>query len=387
MLAVLNSLLGTATGILVFKLARVIAGARAANCAVLLYCLEPSTFHYSTVVMTEMPFTFCLTLSLWFLYRTLERGMLSSAMASGVWMGIATLVRPILFFAFAPVAITICILSIRANNGLRRSLTLGAVVLCAAVLSVAPWQLRNWVRTGDASLSQVENANLYFFDAAAVLGRLSGESVQIVQQRLGMSEFTYRFGFAATEAEAFGSRRYTDLYPSSATASVVELGHGYRDRALAVLRAHPWAALRVRARALALLLAAPNTIFWSYHYGWFHPDAEFRDLYLYPHLLDSMRYLFHTNRKLFLASLALFLPVLAIYFLALWGLKTMTEPLRALLSVLLAYLFLVSSVPGGPDDRLRVPMFPMLCVMAGIGVASLRQKPGPIRAKPSPAER
>src|SRR5450759_237466 len=59
LLAIVNALLATGTGVLVYRLTALIAGAAAGTAAVVLYCLEPSTFHYGTVVMSEIPFTFC----------------------------------------------------------------------------------------------------------------------------------------------------------------------------------------------------------------------------------------------------------------------------------------------------------------------------------------
>jgi hypothetical protein len=381
LLAVVNALLVAGTGVLVYRLTASIAGATAGTAAVVLYCLEPSTFHYGTVVMSEIPFTFCLALALWFLHRVLLERRLLPTVGAGALLGIATLVRPILTFAILPVVVTAGALLLLAHAGFRRTLLLAAVFAGSTLVVITPWQVRNRKLTGDGSLSQVKNVVPYFFDAAAVVADIGHESVRTVQERFGLYEFAYRFGFVATEAEAFGGRRYAELYPSSSRLSLIALAHSYRDRARSILQQHPWAALVARARGLWLLLWVPNTISWAYHYGWFDAYGEFTRQWVYPRPLSAMIYLAHTDGWLVLVSVLFLVPVMAIYLFALKGLRVSTGDFRILLLVVLGYMLIVSGVPGYPDDRLRVPLVPILCVFAGIGLADalrarLRGSPG-----------
>ncbi|MCE7957660.1 MAG: phospholipid carrier-dependent glycosyltransferase, partial [Acidobacteria bacterium ACB2] len=58
--AAVTALRGAGTAILVGWIAQGLGGARAGSAAVLLFSLEPSTFHSSTTVMSEPLFTFLL---------------------------------------------------------------------------------------------------------------------------------------------------------------------------------------------------------------------------------------------------------------------------------------------------------------------------------------
>ena len=358
LLAVVASLLAAGTGAIVYRLAAAMSGPTAGTAAVLLYCLEPSTFHYGTLVMTEVPFSFCLALALWFLYRAVENGRGLPAVGCGALLGIATMVRPILIYAILPLAVTLAAVLLRARLGLRRASLSALACASAALLFIAPWQLRNWKATGDASISQIKNVNLYFFDAATVVAGLRHESVRTTQERFGLHEFASRFGFV------------DEPRPNDAGPPLIVLAHSYRDRARSILLQHPVRAVLDRAGSLWQLLWVPNTISWAYQYRMFHAYGEFTDLWVYPRPYRAMVYLFHSDPWLALMSILFLLPVAAIYVLAWKGLRRPGGGFRILLLVLLAYLLAASTVPGYPDDRLRVPLFPILCVFAGIGFAS-----------------
>jgi 4-amino-4-deoxy-L-arabinose transferase-like glycosyltransferase len=372
LLAAINALLVAATALLVYHLARCLAGEAAGGFAAVLFSLEPSTFHHGTIVMTEAPFTFCFALALVFLFTALRRRSVPTALAAGLSLGAGTLVRPVLSYGIVPLLVALGALLLRSRAGMRRTLAVVAACGLGALAVVGPWMLRNRRLTGDASVSQIRNVNLYFFDAAAVVASRESGSVRSVEERFGLHEFARRFGFVASEAEASGAGPPVESFPGSSRAPLIELAHFYRDRGLSIVSRHPGRELLVRAEGLAMLLSVPNTISWAHQYGLFDASGEFTRLWVYPRPLAAMARLSRTDLWLVAVSVVLLVPVAAIYAFAVRGVGRLRFPaddFAILLLVALAYLLVASTVPGYADDRLRIPLFPMLCVLAGMGLA------------------
>jgi len=101
--AIVQSLLGGATCLLVWSLTKQMAGsdtrALAAETAVAFY---PPFIYYGSMLLTESIAPFCLTLAVWLLLRTLRRPTGIGAAATGTALAVATLVRPnfLLFYPF-----------------------------------------------------------------------------------------------------------------------------------------------------------------------------------------------------------------------------------------------------------------------------------------------
>lgn len=375
LIAVVNSVLCAATAILVGWLAQSLGGARAGAAAVLLFSLEPSTFHASTTLMSEALFTFLLSVAAWIICRPGPEPLGPwRALAAGVGLGAATLVRPVLYPLLVP-----AVLGIGAGVWLVRRSVLSAVRIAASfglplLVLVGGWQVRNWIRTGDPTFSHVGNAALYFFRAAAVEAELNGRPLPEQQERQGWGEFLYRFGFSGSERETFGDKRYSDLYPETARLSLPQLSKLYRDRAVEVFRAEPLRTARLHVKGLFLLWASPPTVMWAYEYGLFRPDPEVRNAYLSLWLRKTARLFWERHRVLAILSVLSLLPVAFLLGAAALGLRRCAlRPHLAAHAVLLSLLVYLTVVHAGPeslDDRMRVPLVPIVAVYAGLGLAS-----------------
>lgn len=375
LVAAVNAFLCAGTALLVGWLAQGLGGARAGTAAVLLFSLEPSTFHSSTTVMSETLFTFLLFLAAWVLCREGPEPLgLARALAAGAALGAATLVRPVLHPFLLPAVLGVGIGAWAARRSVLAAARAAAAFGLPLALLVGGWQLRNWLRAGDATFSHVGNAALYFFRSAAVEADRDGRPLPEQQERQGWSEFLYRFGFAGSEREAFGERRYADLHPETSRLSLSQLSRLYRERAVAVFWAEPLGTAKLHVKGLFLLFASPPTVMWAYEYGLFRPDPEVRTAYLSLWLRQTVRLFWERHRALAVLSLLSLVPIAVLLAAAAVGLRRCAfRPHLATHAVLLSLLVYLTAVHAGPealDDRMRVPLVPILAVYAGLGVAA-----------------
>ena len=373
LLGAVSALLAAGTGLLLFRLTSGLFGESAGLVAVVLYSIEPSTFHYSTMILTETPFVFLLVLALTLWAEGPGRGRFGAAgaLAIGATLGTATLVRPILYYALVPAALLAFGSAWRDGRSVRRAAVYAALLFLPIAVLVGGWKLRNLRATGDPTLSHAQTGNLRFCREGAVLAMRSGLSMPAQQEKLGWKEFLYRFGYVANEREAFGDARYADLFPGTAGLPLVELSRRWREEAVRVLAANPGLTFRTHLKGLVLLFTSPAPFTWAYQLGLFHPAPDLIDAYLTSEVRATASLLASRHRVLLaLCVLSLLVPALLYAGTARGLFRISGAPVAhlALLGVL-AYYLAVMAAPESLDDRYRVPMVPILCVYAGAGLA------------------
>lgn len=197
--AALNVLLGAATVAFVLCAARQLQlDARAALLAGLLTALDPLLVFYTSFPMTETFCTCLLTASLWALLRSQNATtstQLRWAFAAGVLLGLTALCRPTVW-ACAALLIAAwggeCALrgwrSARPQASrvgrwageCRCSAWSMGVMLLAAILTVAPWGLRNWSAFGRPIITTTHGGY------TLLLGNNPAYYREVVQQPLGV---------------------------------------------------------------------------------------------------------------------------------------------------------------------------------------------------------
>jgi len=149
--AAINVLFGTATVGFVLAAARLLQlTRRAAWLAGLLTAIDPLLVYYTSFPMTETLCTALLTAFLWTVLRTLNASgfaQLRWSAAAGLLLGLTALCRPTVWACAALLLAAWAIFSLRPRPPLAASRLPSAAtifaLLCAAVLTVAPWGLRN----------------------------------------------------------------------------------------------------------------------------------------------------------------------------------------------------------------------------------------------------
>ncbi len=159
-----NILLSVANVYLAYRLARALAGPRAAILAALLTAILWTNATFASLYMAETLFTFLFTAALVCLFErepirddqhaASAEGRTSSLLpviAAGVLFGLATLTRSMSMLFLPVVAVWLVFQQWTANDkrlALTHRLVPAVVFLCCACLTIAPWTIRNYLAYG-----------------------------------------------------------------------------------------------------------------------------------------------------------------------------------------------------------------------------------------------
>ena len=382
--ACLSALAMLAVGWLAVAVAEKLANPRAGLLAAVIMVVDPAAVQAGTVAMSDAPFTLLLTAAL-AAFVARDRATAFSAptgLACGALLAMATLTRPILYPGL-PLVTALFAVGAVSLWGVRvaRGWLAAAGFVAPLLLLVGGWQVRNYVRSGDAAMSHVGNANLLFYRAAAVLAELDGESVPAVQRRLGQDEWLWRFGHVAREDSAFGARAYCEVHPETCTLSLPALSKLYRQRGLAVLAAHPWLAVWEHTKGALAFALSPGVLIWGWRAGLIHPSQQTIDAFLSLWPRQTAGLLLHEAPGWLVAALLTMIWNLALIVIAGLGATRLWRRDRVAgvcLTLMPLFFAVVSAGSEALDDRLRLPVIAIIAVLAADWLAG--------RAKLPPAE-
>ncbi|MHC4982379.1 MAG: ArnT family glycosyltransferase [Planctomycetota bacterium] len=156
---ILNVIWATLTVAGVWYVGRTIAGPRVGRTASLIAALLPSTIFACMVLGAEVPQTFWFVLAMCFFVGPLERqGKLWAALACGLSLGIASLIRP----TFVLVCFVLGLHMLLSRQNRRRAIFAALLIIAGTAAVVAPWTYRNHRATGGFVLiSSNGGGNLY----------------------------------------------------------------------------------------------------------------------------------------------------------------------------------------------------------------------------------
>ena len=162
--------------VVVYHVSYALWGSAAAFLSALLLSVDPATFLSSQLVLTETPFAFLLTTSagagaLVVLRRPNQRRW---AFVSGLFLALATLVRPITYYLVVPIAVGWLLHGWSARWGRRRVLSVVVLTALPSLALVGGWQIRNYRVSGSAEYSQIGNYNALYYRAAGIVAQLEG---------------------------------------------------------------------------------------------------------------------------------------------------------------------------------------------------------------------
>lgn len=379
LISLVGVLASAGTGVAVASLATRFAGPRAGSWSAALVTFEPGSFFRSIDLLTDTTFTFLFGASLALLVRTVDRGRSGSgdALLAGLSLALATLVRPISYYAVPLLVVVAGVAVARRTASPRRGLVAAGCVLAAPLVLLGGWQVRNGLRAGTWQFAPIAGSELLFYRAAPVLARLEGRPLTEVQERLGNRERWWRQGGAVKESDVFPEAPYAKLFPETSRLSLPELSRRWSRQGLEILLAHPVEAVLMAARGSVVLFLVPSNFILGAQHGLLRPTA--RALHSWenqdPRGLATAMRLDHpaaaaTGALLVLLNAGLLL-------LASRGVLRIPRDasawLHAPLLVALLYLVPVSSGAESIDDRYRLPLVPVLAVYAGMALT----RPGP----------
>ncbi|MEW5807742.1 MAG: tetratricopeptide repeat protein [Acidobacteriota bacterium] len=352
---VVQMLIGLATTLLVFLVAKRYFSGRTALLASAIFALHPTITFFESKLLPE---TLAILIGLMLLYmlkgyaeseerRTGPVTLLLSA-GSGILLGISCLIRPNMLLLF-PLAFLWIMLSgwrkkhltdeAAAGKGVRifgRRIVHAAAFSAGFLVAILPVTYRNYLRSGDFVLISL-NGGITFCQgnnpyAYGIYTPLPGFSGDIVQQR--MEERYY--------AQAQSKRALSDQ----------EISRFWFDKGLQFIRMHPWQWVLLEMKKF---------------------------FYFFDSYEHSLEYNYSIERE-YVINMA-FIPFGIIISFALFGIIASypwrgKAPLMLYLSVqfFTVMIFYMSS-------RYRLPAVPVLCIFAGAGISHIMDigQPGKIR--------
>ncbi len=363
----IGALFSFGTALASAALAARLFGPRAGVPAAVIVSLEPGSFLHALSVLSDTPFTFFLTLGVSSL-AGFAAGERRGPAAAGLWLALATLVRPISYYLLLPAAVFVFVVARRA-----RPLRSAAAFLLAPVLLVGGWKVRNLVRAGTFTLSPISSSELLFYRAAPAAAWAEGVSLTEMQERLGNRERWFRGG-GGTEREIFGESRYADLFPETSRLSLAELDARWRRRAISILAEHPVLGAAVAVRGAALMLVTPPSLIFGARFGLVTADPALIAAYENLKVGRFLARLRVAAPVLFTVSLALALLLVVLWVLAAMGVRASWHEIPAAVHVALlgtfVYVVAVSAGAESNDDRYRLPLVPIAAVYAARSLAA-----------------
>ncbi len=222
----LNVAIGTLLALFAYLVARHYVSVARARAAGLLVALHPGLITYTALVMTELLAACTMLLAVWLALRDRQRWR--GALASGIAMGLAALVRPTALLLAPLLAFPFSARS--GMNGLKRTALAGL----AALAIILPWTIRNcMVMDGCALISTNTGWNLAI-GAVSDTGRFqtlrASDGCSVVTGQVQQDRCWWRVGVARIEADPV---RWFGLMPAklSHTFSHESFATGYLRQA------------------------------------------------------------------------------------------------------------------------------------------------------------
>ncbi|MDP3052255.1 MAG: glycosyltransferase family 39 protein [bacterium] len=170
----LNIILSALIGVIVYEICLLLfTGKKLAFLAGLIFGFLPYTAYLSTMVMADTLFTFLFLIAMFFAFRFLKDQSRSRDLIwTGVFLGLATLTRPISqYFIFAVIFSLLLLPTTNARlNDTRkekaclpagRKLIWSLVVICAFTLVISPWLIRNYIVFKEVKLSSLGGHHMF----------------------------------------------------------------------------------------------------------------------------------------------------------------------------------------------------------------------------------
>jgi hypothetical protein len=340
---------------LVYKIVLLLLGrVRIAALCAFLYALEPLSILYTSKLVTETLYTTLLTFFLYSFLKYLNNRTLRELIISSIALAASAYARPSSYYLPFLLALFVAIWIWIKGKDYKALLVHAGTFFIVSMGLISCWNIRNYVVAGYSGFSTVATVNLYFFNAAQVLGDKKGIPYEQEQHQMWSYDKNIKchlnpIEYPCNRAEAYNSMKKDGL------KIIAE------NRFL-------YATLHIKG-ILRVLLGPAGTDAVKLLFG--------HDLQTYAMqdntVKESIR-LFQKQPLFFIVYVSLGVILYVYLLLALIGLfyglfkKNMpTTPLMILLSVA-AYFLAISGGAVG-QGRYRHPIMPIICILAGYGLS------------------
>ena len=366
----LQILLSASSVWLVFLISlEIFSSYRAALIAAWLYAIEPLSVLYTSTLLTETWFATLLLLSMYFLIRHLklqrtEAGPVTKCLfiSAAALVG-ATYVRPVSYFL--PICIFLgWVLAILLGYRTKRvssvavKLTSAIGFVIVSMSLIAAWQVRNYVQTGYAGFSSVQDANLYFYLGAATLASIEGRSYYDVQDSLGYNN----------------EEIYFSKHPDQKTWPEAQVLRFQGEEGRRILLQDPLTYLKIYSRGALLLVFDPGAVGLLKLYKLYEEGGGLLGAVHDRGIISVILDLWEKKPLFFWSEVVFALYLFPILGFAVVGLARRTVRTRTGVLLLLGVIAYLIAISAGPQSysRFRHPIMPFLCILAGIGMTRQR---------------
>jgi hypothetical protein len=353
--ALAQVVLSTVSVVLVWRLARVVlSDSRAAVIAAWMFAFEPLSIIYSILLLSETLFLALFLMSLIRLAEFMRSRRPRLLAEAGLWLAAATFVRPVTYYLPSMLTAGLMLALARAP-GLRWKAP--TVLLLSVLPWLAAWQMRNYLETGFAGFSSIQTQNLYFFSAAEVTSRVEHRTLPAVQDEFGYND----------------EQLFLERHPEASGWNQAQRLSFMSTEAKRILRAHPWLFLGAHlAGSIRTALNPGGAVLLDLVDHPVDDEAFTREREQGPLRAALWMGENHPWQMALMAALGALL--LGLYVFAVLGVARANIP-SACLWMLLGVVLYFFTVSGGAAAaaRLRLPVMPIICVLAGAGVVHRRR--------------
>jgi hypothetical protein len=354
--ALLQTMLDAATCVMIGALGALIS-ARVGIIAGVLAALSPTLIVFSGQILTDTLFLFFFAAMLLATARFLVRPTIALAMVAGLAGGLALATRPAIALLLAAAVPTVWVIAFAKQRNALFACVATLLFAVAAAAPVTPVLLRNALVYGGFGLSSQTGDHLAFWIVPLVTERANGTPYQVSLDRMDAlyhnalaqrAKDAQRNPFVQSEVRSEVARREMAQLPLKAYAAAWLEGMAVNLAAPAVL-ADP----RVRALPKQSFYNTPGAGLWQ--------KAR---AYLFD---DPGRY-----QLLLVAGALAMVPFLALEAIGFVMLARALPWAAAFAGAVIVYFLLISGPVAGP--RYRMPMEPVLIVLAAIPLARLAER-------------
>lgn len=158
----IQNIIGAATTILVYRLGKKIFNAKIGLFASILYLFEAEHLGLSSLIRSEILFTFFFLLSILYFLEYVKSFHAKHLIYSSLFLGIATLTRPNSQMFFAIYIFIFLLMAIAKKISFKKFLLNSVLMAAIIAATLLPWSARNYIRLGTAQISPIFGVNLYY---------------------------------------------------------------------------------------------------------------------------------------------------------------------------------------------------------------------------------
>lgn len=347
---VIQIILASLTSVIIYKISRsLLLPVSAATLAALIFCIEPSSICFSTLILTESFFVLIFSWAIYYLINFIHDRKPGQLYLFALLFGIATLTRPApVYLAFVLFPFLLFI-----RKTMWKTVVMGMAIF---ILILSPWFIRTAVTFGKPFLTKLDDEMLLFYHASSIISEKENISLNEAQSKL--------------------RRQVLDEFEGDPKTEIILFAPFVRDKAMEIIRDNTGIYIRQHIYGVLSIAFKPVR-------GYFDAQAGYVKGYQsitpgeFPANQKIRTAFFAVSSGFSIAMVIVQVLILGFCYIFIFnGIRMLRiENLyAALIFILIIFYFLNMVVPPFSEGRLRLPLMPLLIITGTAGFYSWRQK-------------